>query len=349
MTVRRLASTILIAAMALLSGPAVALAQGAMRPETIRATNLDDAQKAEVAKYVADNQGGLSSDNPAEVKRSREDLLKPLGDKQISVSFRQEYSQRLEGALKKAVASPKENIVVTALRIAGELATPVGTDIIEPFRKDPRSAIRYWSAAAWGRAFDAMATRAPAIATGRALVAVRALAASVADEKDPRVLDALARALASAAGVEALRTEAYAALAQSFGQRMDKMPADRPDPAMLEAFIRATETIRNGVATRKIAANDPVVVGAAGKGPASVLTAGALSHIIRCTEAGDFPATEPGLRDLPYQLTTSSLAIIALTDSSRGAEAANKIVRDWRDGKASDTDFTGTLKKIIGK
>ncbi len=215
--------TLVLAAALVVGGfygaPAVR-AQVAQPPDAAvaAADSLSAAQVEQMQAFVAARGSGLASD-AAEIKRTRDDLLRPLQGSRVSVAFRLEYAKQIAPALEKAASSGTEQQVVNALRIAGELAAPRGMGLLTKALADARPAVRYGAAFGIARFLDASGRTGPAASPDQLADLTKALTVQARAEKDPLVFDGLVLGLAAAvkvpeSAVKGLRAPAMTALAK---------------------------------------------------------------------------------------------------------------------------------------
>ncbi len=247
----------LFAALALaLAAPWGARAQLAQPPEAsvAAADSLSPQAVEQIAAFVTARAGGLTGD-PAELKRTRDDVLRPLTGQRVSVAFRLEYAKQLGGHLEKAAASSTEQPVINALRIAGELAAPRGIALLTRHLTDARAAIRYAAAFGVARFFDASGRTGPAASPDQLGDLLKAVATQSKAEKDAFVIDGLAQALSAAArvpesAVRGLRAPAVSALAELASVRAGWLAAAPGDPGaghVVETLFRVCGALRGAL------------------------------------------------------------------------------------------------------
>lgn len=233
--------TLMLACVAMLLPMSRAMAQAELPQDTITRSPLNEADKQLVDKFVAARLPDLSSSDPMAMKKSREELLRPFRNTGVSVPFRQYYSEKLKDELKKNVGG-KDAVVISALIIAGDVATNDTAAIVESKLNDPGEAIRYAAVKGVERIVDAVSTRNPALPAS----SVERLIGKLGDVvKDPtsteKVIDGAIRALRksmelSRPGFEE-RLLAMRTLCESAGALSDRVDAPPKE------LVRASELI----------------------------------------------------------------------------------------------------------
>ena len=249
-TLHRIKTLALSAALAWGGGlfmASLAPAQVAQPPEAAvaAADSLSAAQVEQMQAFVAARSAGLTGD-ATEIKRTRDDLLRPLQGSRVSVAFRLEYAKQIAPALEKAVSSGSEQQVVNALRIAGELAAPRGMGLLTKALADARPAVRYGAAFGIARFLDASGRTGPAASPDQLADLTKALTNQAKAEKDPLVFDGLVLGLAAAvkvpeAAVKGLRAPAMTALAKVGEERakgLSAAPTDGSASRTVESLFR---------------------------------------------------------------------------------------------------------------
>lgn len=360
MTVRRLLPTCVLTALALLTSPRPALAQLGLPAEVVSAPTLSDAQRGQVRQHVTTQSAGLSAESPLEIKRSRDSLLNPLDQRVVSVAFRQEYSNALAPVIEPLTRSERELVVVNALRLAGELATPAGAALLTQFVGDQRDPVRYAAVSGIRNTLQTMATQPPAITPDRAQSLLDTLVAGLRAEQRPHVLDAYVRALAQAAEVTQgnvnLRPRALTALAQGMSERLQRAAGGaggEPAPqALLETFARAGEIVRNGLTDVRHQLPEEARRAAAEFG------GDLLAFVLRGLQASEFPVVNA---DDDAQAARAKQEQRALATQLVSAGAANVIFATRFEGEpprlaekfrpadeASDREFVEGVRSVIG-
>lgn len=250
MNVQRLLAVLCLSLGLLTVGVPRAVAQpGNLPREIVRASDLSQAQKDRIREFVDGNKGGLGGESQ-EIRKSRNTLLEPLRDPEISVQFRLEYTRVLISALRALASDTSEVVAVNAVRIAGELATAASVDLLLDALKDKRPGVRYMAASGFEGTYSAIAQTVPAIgAAQQALRTLDALKAAFISETDPRVLEGITLAYQAATKVpgkqiEGMRDAGVSSLSQAVSARIAKGSTGVEDDA---AFQRALLAVRSSV------------------------------------------------------------------------------------------------------
>lgn len=239
-------SLLLLCGAVLLSAPlgGVAFAQiGSALPEDVSRTPAVTAdQKAAIQRLIADNTAGLSSDAAA-IRRARNALVAPLRVGRISSAFRLDYSSQLLPVIRPLLASDKPEVSVNAVRLAGELGTRSGMDLLEAALKDKRPEVRVMAAMGFARTFNTAREGSTPLIPAQTDPSIAALSAALGTENESTVLDALFGALQSAAkvpddSIQGLRTRAL----EEIGSQAASL-AQRAKPEQDAVLLRATKAL----------------------------------------------------------------------------------------------------------
>lgn len=315
----------------------VARAQNDLPTPTIQSTSLSDAQKQEIATYATAALALFKSENWADARRGRDQLLLPLSDNGASVAFRLEYSRLLTESLRAASQAGQPDIRrLNALRVLGAIATAQTTAPISDQLADPSPAIRFMATQAAASTFRTLATASPALPSGDAARLVTSLSRLAESEKDVMVFDGAIIAMVEATKVEQsgyteLRDAAFTRLAQSVGARIRALPTEEQNEAMISAILRAGIAARDGLSIARTEANGPVAKELAGFGGDLV------AYVLRRAAAGQMPAAGSGtLRSALEQLVAVGEANIYFALNNRKLNPAGQGV--------TPTSLADTLK-----
>lgn len=256
MTRRRLPAVCVV--LAALMGPSPwAAAQGQLPAEVVTASDPTGEQLKQLDGFVDELLPKLEAGD-AEAVRARNRLLEPLrAAGRPSVRFRQEYSNRLlkspkAKTLAQLATSNPDQVAYSAIRIAGELATPEAADIVVKALKDKRTSVRIVAAAAIGRTFDAIRDSSPAMGAADALRLTAPLGQVITGDAEPEVVRVSIKSLASGMGVtrqgyESLRPAAYGELSGAVGTRAKALQGSMAPfmPSLLAAAQVTREALQS--------------------------------------------------------------------------------------------------------
>jgi HEAT repeat protein len=256
MNLQRLLVTVCLGLCLFVAGAPHARAQGStLKPTTITSPDLTDDQKAEIKGFVDANKEGLMGD-PLEIKKSRNTLLQPFKNQQVSVAFRLEYTRDLLPVLRPLLAAENEVKAVNAVRVAGELATAGSVELLTDALNDKREGVRYAAASGFENTFKAMQGTVPVLGGAPALRMVDTVKAALVREKNPRVMEGLVLAFQEASRisekqVEGMRDAGVKALSEAVVAKV----ADRKISPDADASLRrAILTVRLAVTIQDISA-----------------------------------------------------------------------------------------------
>lgn len=223
---------------------------GSLGAAIMTSSDLTQPQKDEIRKLVDANKEGLRGD-PAAIKRSRNALLEPMKEPQISVAFRLEYTRQLSTVLRPLITDAREVVAVNALRLAGELATATSVEMLSDALKDKRAGVRYAAAAGFESTFQSLRRTVPALGGAQASRAIATLEQALLAETDPRVLEGLTLAMQEAskipkAQVEGMRDVSTLSLARAVSAKAaDRTIGAWADPAFRRAVLAVRTTVTN--------------------------------------------------------------------------------------------------------
>lgn len=212
--------------------------------------SISATQSTQIKDHIAKHLADLQSEDPDVMKRAKNALTAPLLETNVSVPFRQAYSDALLAAdLAKVCKHKNDAVAINALRVAGEVAENQMITLVQDAFTDTRSSVRYAAVFAAGRTFEQMAVPGRAIAAtpGKAEELVRSIAKVLNDSKeDTLVVDGASRALLAAAKIEEPRaastaTAALIEVSKGLSKRLSAASAD--DKAVVESSLRAVQQI----------------------------------------------------------------------------------------------------------
>ncbi len=246
---------------------------GADLPRSIvEAISIPPAQRGQIEEFIASWADRATNDDPQDNKRAMEALTKPLQSRGVSVAFRQAYAQAVEPLMKTLSEREGVGASLSALRIAGELATPAMVTRVREGMNDEDPGVRLFAVSRAGRIFSATASHGPAITNADAVSLIGDLAKVGADAQiGAEMTRACVRALSQGTALSSkdlgdARSRAIIALADIVGARLQAL-GNSDDPAFaqslaLEAASAVTRSISDiGSTVTPEAARAAVVLG----------------------------------------------------------------------------------------
>lgn len=315
--------------------------------------------KAHVARFAAD----LKSDKAETVQKARAEILIPLQEANVGVSFRNAYASELKPIIDPLVRSDSDVIAVNALRIAGKLAHRDAASALDTGLKAQKVAIRYAAMAGVGDTFDALARSAPAIDINAAKQLVRGLRPILAGEADSNIFDAGVRALISASVVDrdgwgSLRDDAISELGQVISDRIQKLAKQPADSTMMQALIRGVSAGRDALAGggKRLGENTQKSAAAmAGDALAYVQSLVQAQHfpVIQANDAENVQAERTAARVAPANLASVATTSIFFANDGLGGgqlpQAQLDLSQLLRSAKsADDAKFLVGVRDLIG-
>lgn len=365
MTRRRLPAVSFVL-MALLGAAPWATAQGQLPTEVLSAAVLTPEQAKQIRDYISQHLLGLASEDKETIWRSRNAILDALRQRP-SVQARQEISSTLTrksgqlATLAELAGSPRDDVALNAVRVAGGVATPEAGEIVVKALSHQKPEVRLMAAAGLGRTFEALKESPPAVHVDGAISLVNALGRMVAAEAHPQALQTAIRSLTSAMsvtrpGFERLRAAAIATLAKEAGGRAAGLAAGRDGQVLLPALLLAGQAARDALA----AVNDPQLrLDAAGTDQAVELSEQLIGLFMkRVKEFPQIAAGEPEaetqkkleLRVVPgaiIQVAESGAVLGMQTLGKRGVEAKNMAADFRKATKEGDEAFFRKALELV--
>lgn len=252
-TIRRRLLSLPFAAALLTLAAAPAWAQNAAADipvGTAQSLSLDAAEQQQIQTYIDAYAPALLEGPGIARVRARDGLIRPLNLADVSIVFRQAYSDGLEAHLQTLLADADAGATLTGLRLAGELATEDAVALIVPFTQSEDDGIRLFAISRLERVFDVVAARSPSLSPSTANNLVLALGDALATEENVTVADAGIRALLSASNIkrpnfEALRFQAVTQMTTNASVRLRNANPD--DLAELLLAVRACGGARDAL------------------------------------------------------------------------------------------------------
>ncbi|MFM9994490.1 MAG: hypothetical protein ACKVU4_01670 [Phycisphaerales bacterium] len=284
----------LIVLAGVLLGVGRAQAQNDLPRAIVEAAALQPDQERELERWTSANMRMLEADDQGDMKKGREALIRPLTNRNASVSFRLKYSGLLAPTLGRLAQDANEPRAINALILCGWIATTQSALVLDQMLADPRTAVRYSAAAACGRTFAAVGGGSPAIAAVDAIGLVDRLGRQLADETDAFVLDRCVVSLIAAGqvardGFGSLREQGLSVLATRAGERLRALPVGPDADKFLPSFVRAGGALRDAAANMQFNLHDDNVTR-----PIVKFGARAWAHVAQRLEAGQFEQIQPG-------------------------------------------------------
>lgn len=251
---RRFTVSLLVAGLLSVAAPGAWAQVNEIPKEIIRAQTIAPNQESTIREFVVLRLGKLADADPMVIKRSRDELLAPFKDGQVSVAFRQAYDVIATPELKRLVGDPNDVIVVNGLRIAAEMATSNGTAILESKLGDKLPAVRFAAVNGMERTMTALA-RGPAIPPQRVEQVVDLLGKVIVDPTStPEVVDAAVRALWAGRNVAigSVKSRSFHEMTTSVGKVAQRIGGQPTPEATQQMFLRAAGFARDGIGNAQL-------------------------------------------------------------------------------------------------
>jgi hypothetical protein len=244
----------------------------------VSALNVSSAQQAEIQAFVNARAEELTAPDFSRVKRARDALLAPLGQANVSVSFRQAYSRALWPRIEALLDAESIESRLTGMRLAGALGTEEPTARLIELLSSDDDGLRVFAAQRLGPVLQPAASNTAGISPETAARVIDALGAMIRSEPILSGVDVAVRSLGVAAQLpeSALgnaRDRAVRVLSESTGARMARIN-QRGDESAQEMLValRAAGIVRGAVSeTPPSTATAKAVMGFGGDTMAAVV------------------------------------------------------------------------------
>lgn len=324
------------------------------------ATTLNAEQQKAVETYAQPLLEGIKGDEATKVRDARVGLIKPLQRSVVGVPFRQAYSKVLGIPLTQLATGKRTLNAVNALRVAAELATTEGFDVIEKGFSSDDAAVRVAAAGAAGRAFSIASKATSIVVPKRLLDMTTALGKLVESDPNSDVVDgaadALVEAIRSSASTE-VRNGAVAALCRGVSAQTQKVKSAVPDKRTLFAILRAGLALRDEL-TNANAGNRPALPAESIKAIGEV-GGDMIASVARLVASGALPNAKAGdpqsvrrekeeERVMPAQIVGAGEQILSLI-ADRTEPIRTSLSEKIREGTVdSDAKFLLDVKQLLG-
>ncbi|MEM8758224.1 MAG: hypothetical protein AAGF47_10645 [Planctomycetota bacterium] len=292
----------------------------------------------------------LAGGDTAAIEEAREDAVRYLSQRRLSVSDRLAAEGALRDAIESAIESGDEFRTVNALLVAGYLVTPTSFQAIEPLLRDERPGVRYAAFKAMRDSMRVLGEQAsPSLQPSAAGEAFERLAEAARSETDPTNIEAGLRALGAATTMRSDRMRALAERAQiefsgtalTHLRGIDRNADDQAYRQSLGAVLIAVLDLRTLLSDRSLRIDEAAVRGAA------ELAGGVIQHVYEgFTEAGSIESIPESRRLMMAQAMTAgeTLAFFAVSRLDSGV-TATEVAADFSRG--DDRSFRAGALRII--
>jgi hypothetical protein len=359
LTTRRSASIpVLIALAGVLACSPAALAQSDLPAALVTTSSaLTKDQETEVANFAKPHLEAFKGEDPDKVKSARIALSNPLTRRNPSLAFRQGYSKVLGPELAAVVDRKDALTAVSALRIAAELATQEGFDVLEKGYASADESIQIAAAGGAARAFEVIRSTPQAAAAGRLTKAVDELGKLFEKTPNADVADAAARALVTALRTSTnadVRSRASEVACRGLGNRAKAITTITPGDRTLLPLVRIAGEVRDDLTD-----NTRAPLNQAAQSARREVGGDCIALVARLVRLGQLPAVRREddaaekknkelLRPLPTQLVGAGEQIISLVAGSADPVRTSLAEMIRKPDVSTDAQFLEGAKELLG-
>ncbi len=237
-------------ALFLSTSSALAQSSADLPRSTVEAISISGSQRSQIDQFIESWTDRALSDKAQDTKRALEALTKPLQGRGVSVAFRQSYTHALAPLLNSYDSKGTVGAEISALRIAGELATPTGVSRVLRAMSNEDLGVQIFAVSRAGRIFSSTINQGPAITKDDANLLIESINTLSSDLSiDTNLLNTCIRSLSIASKLPSssmgdARSNAIIALANAAGPRLRRLDVtDNPSDVQHLALLAAGAAI----------------------------------------------------------------------------------------------------------
>lgn len=325
----------------------------ALPPELVTDPDLSAEELAQVRAFIDEHAPALlRSADREKLKAARLALVTPLANPAASAPFRIGMAAALDPTLTQMMVAKEDLLVINALVISGELATPTALSRLTAALSNEKEEIRYQAAYGLRRAFLAMQGGTPAVRSDQADDAITAIGNQLAREEDAIVIDGLVAAGLAAIGVDRHRNIGITQVSVGLIANARAAGANVRGEAYANALLRACSGVRDALGKPGGAAAPTAAKQAA------ELAGAVIAHARNVVQASKLPTTSqggdkiPAVREGYAQAIGAASQLLQLAGTTLNANARltlPDLVRSLRAGTVqADTQFALDAETIVG-
>lgn len=339
----------------------VALAQTELPAAVVTASAaLSKDQEAEIAAFAKPFLESFAGEDPDKVKAARNALSSPLTNSRrtASLPFRQGYSKVLGPELAAVVDRKNPLTAVSAVRIAAELATQEGFDVLAKGYNSPEESIQIAAAGGAARAFEVVRATPSAVAPGRLTQAVNELGKLLETTNNADVADAAARALVMSLRISTnadVRSQACVVACKGLGVRAKKITKIEDKDRSLLSLVRIASEVRDDLTD-----NTRPQLSPAAQTARREVGGDCIALIARLIKGGQLPpvrreddsaekARKEALRPLATQLVGAGEQIVSLVAGTSDPIRTNLAELVRKPDVSTDAQFLEGARELLTK
>lgn len=170
-------------------------------PRLVSSSSISGSEQSAIETFVRAHTSNLNADAFSDVRRSRTALLAPLGESNVTVSFRNAYAQAMWPSVEALLDSDEPTQRLTGMRLAGMLGTDDAAERLIDLLGSGDPGVRVFAAGRLGDTLGTVGPTAAAISPNATADVIAALGDAISNDEEPRVADAAVRALDRATNI----------------------------------------------------------------------------------------------------------------------------------------------------
>ncbi|MFK7759270.1 MAG: hypothetical protein AB8C13_04910 [Phycisphaerales bacterium] len=174
---------------------APAIAQSSISLSTVESASISGSQGTQITDYVSQWTQRATESDMSQAERAQTRLLEPLMNTRVSISFRRAYSDALGTYLDELESSDSIASTFMSLRLAGELGTTRGSQVILAGLNHTDPGVRIFAAGRAGRTFRTTASNGPALSANDLSKLINKLDSITDTSSDSALISACIQAL----------------------------------------------------------------------------------------------------------------------------------------------------------
>lgn len=216
---------------------------------TVEAISIGSAQQSQINDFIQTWSPRALGESSSDVKKAMEALVNPMHQRGVSISFRQAYARSLEPLMDELQSADSIGSQLSALRLAGALATPGTASRVKKALRDDDLGIQIFAVSRIQEIFSSTTKHSPAISSADIDSLIESVQTLATDSDINReLLRACVRALIQGTDLSTKdlgdsRSSAIIALSNVVGNQLRSLSVS-DDPSFAQSLaVQATSAI----------------------------------------------------------------------------------------------------------